>query len=101
LSDREAREAKNGLRRLVDLILARSLVEFFADVYQFGPTTAPPAPDMQRVPLESMPDEDADLRAHLVLPGVGALDELQRVLQAPTTHRTAILTALGARPAYS
>jgi hypothetical protein len=54
LSDREARKAEDGLRRLVDLIEAGTLVEFLADVHPFDPTTAPPAPDMQRAPLAEL-----------------------------------------------
>lgn len=51
LSDRESRQAEDGRLRLVDLIEARSLVEFLADVYPFAPITAPRAPDMKHVPL--------------------------------------------------
>jgi hypothetical protein len=45
--------------------------------------------------------DDADLRAHVAALGPGALDELEGVLRAPTSHRAAILTALVARPAYA
>ncbi len=44
-------------------------------------------------------DEDADVRTHLAALGPAALAELRRILEAPESHRTAVLRALTARPA--
>ena len=43
-------------------------------------------------------DEDADVRTHLAVLGPAALAELRRILEAPSTYRTAVLRALTARP---
>jgi hypothetical protein len=43
-------------------------------------------------------DEDADIRSHLAALGPAALDELRRVLEAPSIYRSAVLRALTARP---
>jgi hypothetical protein len=49
LSDREATAARSGLRDLLELIGAGGFVGFLDDIHHFGPTSAPPAPDMRRV----------------------------------------------------
>ncbi len=43
-------------------------------------------------------DEDADVRSHLAVLGPAALAELRRVLEAPSTYRTAVLRRLVAEP---
>jgi hypothetical protein len=43
-------------------------------------------------------DEDADIRAGLAALGPGALADLRRVLEGPSTYRNEILKALMARP---
>ena len=48
---------------------------------------------------DAMFDEDADVRGHLAALGPVALAELRRILEAPSTDRTAILRVLTARPA--
>jgi len=44
-------------------------------------------------------DEDAEVRSHLAPLGPAALAELRRILEAPSSDRTAVLRALTARPA--
>ena len=46
-------------------------------------------------------DEDADARSHLAALGPAALVELRRILEGPSTYRTAILRRLMALPAAS
>ena len=48
-----------------------------------------------------MRDEDADLRAHLVDLGPGALADLRRVLEGSADYRREILVAFMGRPGYS
>jgi hypothetical protein len=43
-------------------------------------------------------DEDADIRASLAALGPGALADLRRVLEGPSTYRNEILKAFMARP---
>jgi hypothetical protein len=59
LSEREVTGARAGLDELVELIEQRALVDFLDTIHPFGPTTAPPAPDMQSVALSAV----APLRA--------------------------------------
>jgi hypothetical protein len=43
-------------------------------------------------------DEDADIRTGLAALGPGAVADLRRVLEGPSTHRNGILKAFMARP---
>jgi hypothetical protein len=53
------------------------------------------------MPLADPFDEDADLRSRLAALRPDALDELRRVLEAPTTYRTAVLRALTTQPVFT
>jgi len=46
-------------------------------------------------------DEDADIRSHLAALGPAALADLRRILEGPSTYRTALLRRLVTLPAAS
>ena len=63
----------------------------------------PPRADTRNVEeqMADLLDGDADVRSHLAVLGPAALTELRRILEGPSTYRTAILRRLMALPAAS